>query len=273
MSGIRLRAQRGAIGRTWWAVALRERLEAHLGPARATAGRRLARAGRVQWIDVAPQRARGGVLGDDGSLAEPEIDLRAFLPGDREVFVRIALSHPELPAALAGGDFPQAVEEELRANDVTLLPRETVTEELSHNCSCPDWPGPCVHVAALAYVLVEAVEEHPLHLLTLRGLQLGDLVAPAPTRGPAPDHARGARSPDGADPAPVPSAGEADPAAAPSADMPAADPAPQTPQDRVAFDPALVETAALVPLIGERAAEALGAFYRTAGDVTSRSRP
>src|SRR5699024_5932268 len=77
---------------------------------------------------------------------------------------------------LAGGEYPQDLEEQLAPRDVSLLPRGP--SELSHDCSCLDWPGPCRHVAALVYVLVEAVDERPLHLLTLRGLTLEDLVAP-----------------------------------------------------------------------------------------------
>lgn len=161
----------------WHAVALRRAIESLLGGSRASGGRADARAGRVAWIDVTRGAARGAVQDSDGELYRPQLDLTPYSAPDREAFLAVARAHPELPARMAAGEYPQLVEKELSAHEVSLLPRGP--SELSHDCSCLDWPGPCRHVAALAYVLVEAVDEKPLTLLTLRGLRLEDLVAPA----------------------------------------------------------------------------------------------
>src|SRR5690606_7587307 len=91
--------------------------------------------------------------------------------------------HPELPARFAAGEYPEAIERELAQHELSLLPSDA--SELSHDCSCLDWPGPCRHVSALLYVLVEAVDESPLLLLTLRGFTLEDLVAPLEPSAPA----------------------------------------------------------------------------------------
>ncbi len=178
-----LRSRRGQVGTSPLAVSLRELLEAQMPPSRATSGKRAARAGHVQWIDIAPGAARAEV-GDEmtGNGVLARLDVRPILPGDREVLLRIAHAHPELPARLVAGQFPADVAAELEAEEISLLPRGI--EELSHDCSCHDWPGPCVHVAALVYVLVEAVDADPTVLLTLRGVTLEDLAAPVP-RGPA----------------------------------------------------------------------------------------
>ena len=177
-----LRSRRGQVGTSPLAVSLRELLEAQMPPSRATSGKRAARAGQVQWIDIAPGAARAEVRDEmtgNGVLAR--LDVRPILPGDREVLLRIAHAHPELPARLVAGQFPADVAAELEAEEISLLPRGI--EELSHDCSCHDWPGPCVHVAALAYVLVEAVDADPTVLLTLRGVTLEDLAAPIPRGG------------------------------------------------------------------------------------------
>ncbi|MCT1997954.1 SWIM zinc finger family protein [Brachybacterium muris] len=174
---IQLRSRRGPIGVGWHAVALRRAIESLLGGSRASGGRADARAGRVAWIDVTRGAARGAVQDSDGELYRPQLDLTPYSAPDREAFLAVARAHPELPARMAAGEYPQLVEKELSAHEVSLLPRGP--SELSHDCSCLDWPGPCRHVAALAYVLVEAVDEKPLTLLTLRGLRIEDLVAPA----------------------------------------------------------------------------------------------
>lgn len=222
---IRLASRRGPIGTAWHAVALREAAELLLGPGRASRGRTDARAGRVQWLDVEPGIARGDVLDADGELHQARLDLPAFRPGDRAAFLEVAHAHPELPARLAAGELPQRIEAELARSAVSLLPREA--SELTHDCSCLDWPGPCRHVAALVYVLVEAVDEAPLLLLTLRGLELGDLVAPLEPAAPA----------------------EAEEGAA------AEQPAP-------VFDPHRADPTRLAEVIGEPAAAIIAAFYR-----------
>lgn len=187
---ITLRSRRGPVGKNWWAAALRNALEVLLGPGRAASGRAAARGGRVQWIDIAAGVARGDVVGEDGLLQQARIDLHPLSSSDREVFTLVARSHPGLAAMLAAGDYPQHVERELAYSEVSLLPLGP--SELTHDCSCLDWPGPCRHVAALCYVLVEEVDENPLQLLTLRGLTLEDLVAPlAPEPVPEPEQAGG----------------------------------------------------------------------------------
>ncbi|APX33788.1 hypothetical protein BH708_14915 [Brachybacterium sp. P6-10-X1] len=242
---ITLRSRRGAIGKSWHAVALRDAAERLLGVGRAGGGKADARAGRVQWLDVSAGIARGDVLGADGELYRARVDLPAFSMDDRTEFLRLARARPELPARLAGGEYPEEFEKELAASDLSLLPRGA--SELSHDCSCLDWPGPCRHVAALVYVLVEAVDDKPVHLLTLRGLTLEDLVAP-----------RKAASPQRAD-----LDGDMDAGArARAADSPAGDgsrsPAPAP------YDPARTDPALLAEVIGADPARIIATFYGSA---------
>ncbi|MDN5900280.1 MAG: SWIM zinc finger family protein, partial [Brachybacterium sp.] len=228
---IELRSRRGAVGTSWHAVALRDGAERLLGPARVGRGKADARAGRVQWLDVDAGAARGDVLDADGERYQARLELPAFREGDRQAFIQVAQAHPELPARLAAGEYPQQIEEELAASVVSLLPRDA--SELSHDCSCLDWPGPCRHVSALLYVLVEAVDDRPLLLLTLRGLALEDLVAPAiPV-----DQEPGTDTADGAD-------GSAVAATAPP----------------TAFDPARTDPARLAEVVGEEVAAVLHSF-------------
>ncbi|MCT2177177.1 SWIM zinc finger family protein [Brachybacterium muris] len=276
---IQLRSRRGPIGVGWHAVALRRAIESLLGGSRASGGRADARAGRVAWIDVTRGAARGAVQDSDGELYRPQLDLTPYSAPDREAFLAVARAHPELPARMAAGEYPQLVEKELSAHEVSLLPRGP--SELSHDCSCLDWPGPCRHVAALAYVLVEAVDEKPLTLLTLRGLRLEDLVAPA-----AGTSARSAPSPphDATPAAPPPGAGDNTPSpedptgdsigtggSAGTADSTggtvgnqgedsgsvdgSAHPSP-------GFDPSRADPSLLAAVLGEHAAALIAAFYQ-----------
>lgn len=251
---VQLRSKRGAIGTAWHAVALRETVENHLGAARATAGKRLARGGRVEWFDVAPGQARAGVLGDDGQIAQASLEFLALRAGDRDVMLQILRAHPELPARLASGAYPESIEAELAGEELHLLP-SSARSEITHSCTCLDWPGPCVHVAALAYVLVEAVEEHPQHLLALRSLTLADVAAPV-GRASAGAGSGGDDAPVGtssADAAPSPDASDGD-ASGGAAESPH--------QGQGGFDPAIADPTVLHELLGQDAGAVLAAFYR-----------
>lgn len=261
---IPLRSRRGQIGTSPQAVALREQIEAQVPASRASAGRRAARAGRVQWIDIAAGAARGEVLDDlTGHGVVARLDVRPLPRGDHDALLRIAHDHPELPARLVAGELPTDVARELEAEEIALVPRGAA--DLTHDCSCHDWPGPCTHVAALAYVLVEAVDEDPTALLTLRGVTLEELAAPiGPRAGAAteraetpPAHADATAAGAGAGTVSTPAdARDADPdAPPPSAGIePAQDSTPR-------FDPTRADARLLVDVLGEDVARALARFY------------
>lgn len=238
---IQLRSRRGPIGTAWQAVALREAAERLLGPGRASRGRTDARAGRVQWLEVEPGAARAAVEDPDGGLHQARLDLPAYRDGDREVFLQVARAHPELPARLAAGTYPEQIEAELAPSMLSLLPRDAA--ELSHDCDCLDWPGPCRHVSALVYVLVEAVDEHPVHLLTLRGIRLEELVAPVTPAAGAAGPTRDAEAD---------SSGDGAPDASDEAEA-APEPAP--------YDPRHTDPARLAEVVGEEVAAIIAAFY------------
>lgn len=254
---VQLRSQRGAIGRSWHAAALREMLEDALGPGRARDGKRLARAGAVQWIDIAAGTVRGAVEGIDGTAFQASLTAPPIRPDDRPAVQRIAAAHPDLPARLTAGEYPQEIEDELAGDEVPMLPPNAFA--LGHDCSCPDWPGPCQHVAALAFVLVEALDEEPLALWRWRGFELSDLVASEPVA-----HARRAiRSGSGEDlRSGEPDAdGVAVQASAADADAAAGDDATATGR----FVPSLMDLSALVPHLGDAAVRALTRFYGSVG--------
>ncbi|MGP9846006.1 SWIM zinc finger family protein [Brachybacterium sp. 107] len=244
---IKLVSRRGAIGKGWHAAALRDAAERLLGVGRSGSGRADARAGRVQWLDVEAGIARGDVLDADGELYQARIDLPVYSPSDREVFLQVVRARPELPARLAAGDYPQEIEGALAPHEISLLPRDA--SELSHDCSCLDWPGPCRHVAALVYVLVEAVDEHPVHLVTLRGLTLEDLIAPRESTG-----ARNLSGP--ADAADADGTDDDDDGSSPG---PAPTPAP--------YDPARTDPSLLTAAIGAEPARIIAEFYGSRAPV------
>ena len=59
-------------------------------------------------------------------------------------------------ASLLAGEMPQGLDETFREAGASLYPR--VPKELQTHCDCPDWANPCKHVAAVCYVMAEALD-------------------------------------------------------------------------------------------------------------------
>ena len=70
-------------------------------------------------------------------------------------------------ASLLAGEMPQGLDETFRESGASLYPR--VPKELQTHCDCPDWANPCKHVAAVCYIMAEALDRDPWLLFDLRG--------------------------------------------------------------------------------------------------------
>lgn len=259
---IRLRSRRGPIGSAWYAVAVRTALEQSLAVDRVRGGKAMAREGRVQWVDISPGTVRAEVRGDLGEEHRTRIDVRRLPEGDREVFAMVARWHPELAATLLAGDYPERIENQLDEHEIRLVP--DARAGFSYDCDCGVYPGPCAHVAALAYVLVEKLEAEPVQLLNLRGLTVQDVVPSAPERSAAASGGQGdGAAPDGAA---ADAAGAAEAAADGAADDAAmGDPAEEDPAadgDRGGrIDMSRADASLLVETMGAEAARVLARFY------------
>lgn len=269
---IRLRSRRGPIGSAWYAVAMRTALEQSLAVDRVRGGKAMAREGRVQWIDISPGTVRAEVRGDLGEEHRTRIDVRRLPEGDREVFAMVARWHPELAATLLAGDYPERIENQLDEHEIRLVP--DARAGFSYDCDCGVYPGPCAHVAALAYVVVEKLEAEPVQLLNLRGLTVQDVVPTAPERsaaasgGQGDGAALGDAAPDDAAPdgAAADAAGAAEAAADGSADGatvedPAEDDAAADGTRGGRIDMSRADASLLVETMGAEAARVIARFY------------
>lgn len=165
--GIEVRTKRGAIGRSWWSKELISAMEGVADKGRLSRGRTYARSGQVLSLRVEP----GAVVGDvQGSQLRPftaSVRVRTLAVDAIDELIGQVRSSPGMLARLAGGVLPEEL-------GPLLLPRNA--GELDFDCTCPDSGWPCKHAAAVAYLLAEYVDEKPLTVLTLRGVDLGVLV-------------------------------------------------------------------------------------------------
>lgn len=173
--GIKARSTRGEIGETWWSqrfiAALREVADA----SRLSRGRSYARSGQVMDLRVRPGLVTAQVQGSRSTPYAVRIRLTPFTDAEWARAEEALADQALFLAALLAGEMPRDVEQAFAAAGLSLFPARS--EELTSDCSCPDWMNPCKHVAATYYILAEAFDADPFLVLSWRGRPREDLLA------------------------------------------------------------------------------------------------
>ena len=170
--GIRVQNLRNLQARPWWARRWLETLESFMLGARLGRGRAYAASGQIRELHITPGLVSATVQGADPKPYATQIQLRTPDPATLEIFNRALLENPVWSARLAIREFPEELEAFFNTQKFPLFP--TRENDLVMRCTCRDWAKPCKHVAALFYVMAEAVERDPRLMLTLRGLEQPD---------------------------------------------------------------------------------------------------
>lgn len=165
--GLRVESRRGAIGSKWWSRRWVEALEAITDPRRIQRGRRYARSGQVAALEPTGGGVTARVQGSRSRPYKVRIELEALGDDAWEAVLDALAERAGFAAALLAGDVPQEIEGVFTSVDAPLLPQDE--DDLQTDCSCPDWANPCKHVAAVHYVLAEALDNDPFLLFVLRG--------------------------------------------------------------------------------------------------------
>jgi len=154
-------------GTTWWGRLWISGLE-KLGDDyenRLPRGKKYAEEGAVSHFTVSPGEIQAKVHGR--KTYNVTLGLPALSPTQWEkALERIALES-RFVASLLAGEMPQGLDETFREAGASLYPR--VPKELQTHCDCPDWANPCKHVAAVCYIMAEALDRDPWLLFDLRG--------------------------------------------------------------------------------------------------------
>jgi uncharacterized Zn finger protein len=156
------------LGTTWWGQrwigALERVLQGDAG--RLARGRSYARAGRTHDFVIEAGKVEAKVT---GSRAPYQVTLE--LPQLSDSVWRAAIAFmakkAEFSALLLNREMPQQIDEAFQSSQASLFP--TRRSDLQTSCDCPDYGDPCKHIAAVHYVLGEALDRDPFLLFELRG--------------------------------------------------------------------------------------------------------
>ena len=198
--GIRALDLRTLARKDWWARRWIASLEAmRLGP-RFGRGRQCATDGQVTELVLDGPHVEATVVGSREDPYRLTLDFTAATGEAQKRIASAIAAEPMLLGRLLTDDLPTEVETFFRAEDLPLFPQAAplvapATPEVNPtgkaailaaaskpvydvkmHCSCPDWARPCKHLVAVMLLLGEEVAQRPSTLLSLRGIDLEDLV-------------------------------------------------------------------------------------------------
>ena len=142
---------------------------------RLSRGRNYARRGQVISLELSPGQVSAAVQGSRARPYRVRIGVTAY-GKDQWARVEEALAADAwFVAQLLAGEMPPDIEGVFESLGLALFPQSA--DDLSLDCSCPDWSVPCKHLAAVFYLLAERFDADPFEILAWRGRDREDLLS------------------------------------------------------------------------------------------------
>lgn len=135
-------------------------------------GRALARGGKVRELWFSPSLV-GAFVADGRQEHQVSLHFRPFDKDRWDKVIARLVERLDRVADLFEGELSESLLTTLESDGVSLLPRR---KEIEGTCDCGDYHLPCCHMAAVHNLLADALDGDPFLLLTLRGLDRGQLL-------------------------------------------------------------------------------------------------
>jgi uncharacterized Zn finger protein len=169
------------LARTWWGKSWNQNLERYADYAnRIGRGRSYVRHGAVLDLQITPGNINAMVMGSRSSPYRVTITIKPVPKKHwRSIKAQCKGKMDSLKQLLAG-QFPKSLEEVFTKKGQGLFP---APEEISLDCSCPDWAVMCKHVAAVLYGVGARLDHDPSLFFVLRKADVKDLVSETVKQG------------------------------------------------------------------------------------------
>jgi uncharacterized Zn finger protein len=167
-NGIRAQVRRTQAQRKPWARRWLAYMESLSMGARIGRGRNYAISGQIFDLQIGSGFVEAKVQGAEPRPYFCRLECDVVKGRDRKKIVDKLLEQPMLLAQLLVHNLPASAETLFRAAGYPIIPSREYP--LRPRCSCPDRVSHCKHVAALLFIMGEAIEQDPMLLLKLRGI-------------------------------------------------------------------------------------------------------
>jgi uncharacterized Zn finger protein len=163
---------------TFWGDAWCRNLESYADFAyRLERGRSYVRRGAVVDLLIAPERVEAKVSGTE--LYDVVISIAPLAQARWNKIARISAGRIGSLVGLLRGELPDEVMQTVTDKSAGLFPDP---DEMTFQCSCPDWAQLCKHVAAALYGIGARLDTQPELLFVLRAVEPQDLIEKASGR-------------------------------------------------------------------------------------------
>lgn len=155
-------------GHTWWGRAWVDAIEggAALQANRLPRGLTYARQDRVTSLSLEPGEVTASVRGSRRLNYRTHIAVRTYTDDEWVAVLDTIAARAGHVAAALDGELDPGIVDDARSAGVEIFPGKG---DLRPRCSCPDAARTCKHVAAVAYLVAEALDDDPFLVFTLRG--------------------------------------------------------------------------------------------------------
>ncbi|RWX52055.1 hypothetical protein VU01_10458 [Candidatus Electrothrix marina] len=165
------------LARTWWGKSWNKNLESYADYSnRIGRGRSYVRHLAVVDLQITPGKITALVQGSQGNPYKVVIAIKKMKQKNWQAVRKECQAQLSSLPDLLAGKFPKALQETFMRQGEGLFP---TPEEISFDCSCPDWASMCKHVAASLYGVGARLDEDPALFFTLRQVNMDDLITQA----------------------------------------------------------------------------------------------
>jgi len=162
------------MGASWWSRRWFAALEATGIDDRLRRGRDYARDGQVISLDVSLGRIDAVVQGPRLTPYATCIEIAQLDQLQWVDLARELARRSDHHALLLSGAMPDDVEAVFARTGLALFP--SLEDDLKLSCTCADWAHPCRHVAAVCYLVAEALDRDPFLVFRMRGIERAVLL-------------------------------------------------------------------------------------------------
>jgi uncharacterized Zn finger protein len=128
----------------------------------------------VLSIDLGIGRVKAKVQGSRPTPYTVKLEIPPLKQREWERAIAAMAQQAVFAAKLLNREMPQEIEEAFTAVGLALFPANA--NDITTDCSCPDFANPCKHIAAVYYLLGERFDEDPFLIFHLRGCTSAQLI-------------------------------------------------------------------------------------------------